>query len=154
MSNKQRINTRVAAMAVAFAGVLFVGGEALAQKPFLTRLVKVHTLEKEKNGNCKLCHEYDKAKDQSADKDNINSFGKALQAAPEMKPVIGKGDEHKFSPEELNAVEAAVKAIGDKDTDGDGATNIEEIALGTFPANKESVPAKADLDKYRAAQKK
>lgn len=154
MSNKQRINTRAAAMAVAFAGVLFIGGEALAQKPFLTRLVKVYTLEKEKNGNCKMCHEYDKAKEQSPEKDNINAYGKMLQGTPEMKPVIGKGDEHKFTPEELNAVEAAVKATGDKDTDGDGATNAEELALGTFPGNKDSVPAKADLEKYRAEHKK
>jgi len=154
MSKKHRINTRMAAMAVAFAGVLFIGGEALAQKPFLTRLTKVYTLEKEKNASCKLCHTYDKDKGESADKDNINVYGKLLQGTPEMKPVIGKGDEHKFLPEELNAVEAAVKATGDKDTDGDGATNIEEIVLGTYPGNKDSAPDKAALEKYRAANKK
>lgn len=154
MINKHRIGMQVATLAIALAGLLFVAGETFAQKPFLTRLTKVYSLDKEKNAKCLMCHTYDKEKGESADKDNINVYGKLLQAAPEMKPVIGKGDEHKFTPDELNAVEAAVKATGDKDADGDGATNLEEIALGTLPGTKESVPAKAELDKYRADHKK
>jgi hypothetical protein len=154
MSNKHRTISQIATLAIAVAGVAFIGGETFAQKPFLTRLAKVYTLEKEKNSSCKLCHDYDKDKGESADKDNISAYGKLLKETPEMKPVIGKGDEHKFTPDELNAVEAAVKATGDKDTDGDGATNLEEIVLGTYPSNKDSVPAKDALEKYRAANKK
>ena len=153
MSNKQRTISQIATLAIAVAGIVFVGGQTFAQKPFLTRLTKVYTLEKEKNASCKLCHEYDKEKGESAEKDNVSAYGKVLKEAPEMKPVIGKGDEHKFTPEELNAVEAAVKATGDKDTDGDGATNLEEIILGTYPGNKASVPDKDALEKHRAAKK-
>jgi hypothetical protein len=154
MINIQRTGSKLAVLLGAIVCVGFLGTEALAQKPFLNKLRSVYSLEKEKNGSCKMCHSYDKEKGESAEKDNLNAYGKMLQAAPEMKPVVGKGDEHKFTPEELNAVEAAVKATGDKDVDGDGATNLEEVMLGTYPADKASVPDKAALEKFRAEHKK
>jgi hypothetical protein len=145
----KKVKLEIFAVVAACLAVGFMTTSSQAQKPFLTRLVKVYSLEKEKNGTCKLCHEYDKEKNESPEKENINAIGKELGKAAEMKPVMGKGDEHKFTPEELNAVEAAWKVISGKDTDGDGASNEEELALGTYPANPKSTPAAADLEKYR-----
>ncbi|HYG77977.1 MAG TPA: thrombospondin type 3 repeat-containing protein [Planctomycetota bacterium] len=149
----RKVKLEIFAVVAACLTVGLLANHSLAQKPFLTRLVKVYTLEKEKNGTCKLCHEYDKAKNESPEKENINAIGKELAKSAEFKPVMGKGDEHKFTPEELNAVEAAWKVIAAKDTDGDGASNDEELALGTYPGDPKSTPAKDALDKHRSAKK-
>jgi hypothetical protein len=149
-----RTHKELAALVVACTMVVAMTAPSVAQKPFLERLRKVYSLEKEKNGSCKMCHVYDKDKGESPEKDNLGSFGKALQAAPDMKPLLKLGDEHKFTPEELDKVVAAAKTLENVDTDTDGATNLEEFALGTMPGDAKSVPAKADLDKYRAEHKK
>jgi len=147
----RKATLEILSVVVACLAIGFLASASFAQKPFLTRLVKVYSLEKEKNGTCKLCHQYEKEKNESPEKDNINAIGKELSATVEMKPVLKKGDEHKFTPEELNAVEAAWKAIAAKDTDGDGATNAEELALGTYPGDPKSTPTKEALE---AARKK
>ncbi|HYG74470.1 MAG TPA: thrombospondin type 3 repeat-containing protein [Planctomycetota bacterium] len=149
----RKVKVEIVAILAACLTVGLMTNRSLAQKPFLTRLVKVYALEKEKNGNCKICHDYDTASNEVAEKGNINAIGKELAKLDEFKPVIGKGHEHKFTPQELNAVEAAWKVIAAKDTDGDGATNDEELALGTYPANPGSTPSKDALEKYRAARK-
>ena len=141
-------------LVTALAIIVASAQSTMAQKPWFDRIKKVYELKKEKNASCKLCHTYDKEKKESPDKDNINAFGKELKAVPEMKPLLGKDDDYKFTPADLDIVEAAVKSIESKDTDGDGATNGEELRLGTFPADDKSTPAKDELEKYRAEHKK
>lgn len=148
------IKTELLAVACACVAIGLWTGSSLAQKPFNERLKKVFGLEKEKNGNCHMCHHYDKEKGESPEKDNLNAFGKELKAVPGMKPLLGKDDEYKFTPADLDIVEAAVKTLLGKDTDGDGASNGEEFALGTFPADPKSTPDKAALEKHRAEHKK
>ena len=149
MKARSKIAAEISALVASCVVVALLAGPSLAQKPFLDRLKKSHGLEKEKNGTCKMCHVYDKEKGESPSKDNLGAFGKAVQARAEMKPILGKGDEHKFTPEELNYVEAAVKAMEKDDLDKDGATNGEELALGTFPADPKSTPSKDELEKHR-----
>ena len=150
----KKIAVEMLAVAFACGAVVLLTGPSLAQKPFAERIRKVYGLDKEKNGNCHMCHQYDKEKGESPEKDNLNAFGKELKAVPSMKPLLGKDDDYKFTPADLDIVEAAFKTILDKDTDGDGATNGEEVALGTFPADPKSTPDKAALEKYRAEHKK
>lgn len=150
----KRIKAEMFAVVCAFVAIGILAGSSLAQKPFNERLKKVYMLDKEKNGNCHMCHHYDKEKGESPEKDNLNVFGKEVSKVPEMKPLLGKDDDYKFTPTDLDIVEKAVKSLESKDTDGDGATNIEEIALGTFPADAKSMPDKAALEKYRADHKK
>lgn len=152
--NTKKIALELSAVAVACAAVIVLTGPSLAQKPFNERIKKVFNLDKEKNGNCHMCHKYDKEKGESPEKDNINAFGKELKAVPSMKPLLGKDDDYKFTPADLDIVEAAFKSILDKDTDGDGVTNGEEVNLGTFPDDPKSTPDKAALEKYRAEHKK
>lgn len=149
MRAKKKAVTEMLAVAGACVMVAILSGQSLAQKPFLERGKKIYALQKEKNGTCKLCHTFDKEKGESPEKDNINVFGKAIQQSPEAKSVMGKDDDYKFTPEDLDKIEAAFKALDSKDADGDGASNIEELALGTFPADSKSIPAPADLEKYR-----
>lgn len=149
MKTKRMFAEVLAILVVTAAAVMFLAAPSLAQKPFLERIRKTYGLEKEKTGNCKLCHSYDKDKGESPERDNLGVFGKDLQKVPGMKPLLGKDDDYKFTPEDLNIVEASMKTILEKDSDGDGATNGEELALTTFPGDPKSVPAKADLEKHR-----
>jgi predicted CXXCH cytochrome family protein len=73
--------------------------------------------------SCKVCHQgaVGKATD-------LNAYGQALQRLE--APV----DPKKLKPEEYKAVEAG-------DADGDGATNLEELTVGTDPADPASVPS-------------
>ena len=141
---------QVVAMFAACGIVVACARPSLAQKPFLERIKKVYSLEKEKNGNCHTCHTYDKEKKETPEKDNLNAFGKDIQKSPIMKTVINKDDDYKFTKDDLDKVEAAVKSLEDKDSDGDGATNLEELMLGTSPGNPTSTPTADALAKYRA----
>jgi hypothetical protein len=145
----KKMGMELAVVVCACIAVGLVTSSSLAQKPFNERLKKAFGLDKEKNGNCHMCHLYDKEKGESPEKDNINGFGKELKAVPSMKPLLGKDDDYKFTPADLDIVEAAFKTIMDKDTDGDGASNGEEVALGTFPGDAKSMPDKAALEAYR-----
>ena len=149
MSSKhlKRALVLVAAALVVFASTT----PSLAQKDFLKRIRKVYQLGPEV-GKCNLCHKLGKNEDPG--KENLNVFGKAIQAEPAAKPAMGKGDEHKFTEAELAAIEKAVENIGDKDSDGDGATNREELDLGAFPGDPASKPDAKKLEEYRAKQKK
>ncbi|MCY3020035.1 MAG: hypothetical protein NTW87_13540 [Planctomycetota bacterium] len=133
----------------AFLVVAVLAGPILAVKPYAARMRAVYGLEKEKTGNCHLCHKYDKSKNEEAEGNNLGVFGKALKSAPEFKPLLGKDEDHKFTEAELAKFDAAVKALLDKDSDADGATNGEELALGTFPGDPASTPSKEALEKYR-----
>ena len=142
---------RALVLTAAAALACCVGVPALAQKKFLERVRRQYLLGPEA-GKCTLCHKI--GKNEEPGKDNLNVFGKAIQAEPAAKPAMGKGDEHKFTEEELAAILKAVENIGDKDSDGDGATNKEELELGTFPGDPASKPDAKKLEEYRAKQKK
>jgi hypothetical protein len=80
--------------------------------------------------SCATCHEAPPA---------LNSYGLDIQAAllpGEPRPL----DEALFTAN-LGAALAAVEEI---DSDGDGHLNLDEILAGSSPADNESVPAPAD----------
>ena len=126
--------------------VLVLSIPSLAQKPFNERIRKHYELDK-RNGQCNLCHEI-KPKEEPSRK-NLNVYGKALQADPTMKPLLGKDGDFKFTPADLDVIEKAAVKIDDLDSDGDGATNKEELDLGTLPGDPKSTPTKMELTKYR-----
>jgi len=133
-----------------FAALLIVGVglalPAMAQKKFLEKVRRQYLLDAA-TGKCTLCHQL-KPKEEPT-KENLNSYGKDLVADPAMKPALGKGDEHKFTDAELDAVSKAATNIDGKDSDGDGATNKEEMALNTFPGDAASKPDAKKLEELR-----
>lgn len=124
---------------------------SMAHKAFLDKARKMYELDA-KNGKCDLCHEV-KPKEEPGAK-NLNAYGKDIAAETDMKPLLGKKEDYKFSDAEIKTLETVMKKIEDKDSDGDDATNKEELALGSNPGDKKSVPAKRDLQKYRKTAKK
>jgi hypothetical protein len=148
--------TRATAAAGALAIVVLMAQPIFAQKAFLKKVKEMYPTLDKKIANCGLCHTVNKEKKEHPDKKNLNVYGKELQSEPLMKPALDQKDEdeHKFTDEELKAVEAAIKAVGPKDSDSDGATNEEELALSTNPGDPASTPAKEALEKYRAEHKK
>jgi hypothetical protein len=132
--------------AVALSAVGFLAFPALAHKAFLDKVRKQYQLDN-KNGKCDLCHEIKPKEEPSAK--NLNVYGKAINADPAMKSMQGKKDDYKFSEEELNTMLKVVAKLDNVDSDGDGATNREELDLGTLPGDKKSDPDKRALAKYR-----
>lgn len=136
----------------AFAGALAIGvtcyfaAPALAHKVFLERARKHYQLDV-KNGKCDLCHEIKPKEEPSAK--NLNLYGKALAADPDLKPLLGKKEDYKFSDAELAVFEKVMVKIEDLDSDKDGATNKEELELSTNPGDPKSTPDKKTLAKYR-----
>lgn len=121
----------------------------LAQKAFLNAARGPYQLQ-EKIGKCTLCHEASKG----PKRETLNVYGKALQAEDACKLALGKKSSHPFSNEELAGVLKAMAALDTKDSDGDGATNKEEMALGTWPGDGKSAPDAKLLAQYREAQVK
>jgi hypothetical protein len=77
------------------------------------------------NPPCSLCH---------TDPPLWNSYG--ILVATELIPEA----ERPLSYDEFaDALPAAMRAIESEDIDDDGDTNLEEIVLGTFPGNSDSV---------------
>jgi hypothetical protein len=141
--------------AAVFAGVAIVASVAvpsLAQKPFLDRVKALYSLDKN-IGNCRLCHTFNSDKGEAPHDENLNKYGDAIRLSKSMDGLRKKGDEYKFKPEELDRFVEAVKSVEGADTDGDGATNKEELALGTLPADEKSTPEKDALEKYRKEKK-
>lgn len=132
----------------AAAAVLLSQIPTLAQRPFLERAKKVYSLGRE-TGTCALCHKFDKAKGESPHDENLNAYGESIRLSKHMDGLRKKDDDYNFSAEQLDEFEAAMKSVEDKDADGDGATNAEELALGTFPGDATSTPSKEALEKYR-----
>jgi len=134
------------------AGALAVGLTVVfsiptqAHKVFLEKTRKQYQLDA-KNGKCDLCHEIKPKEEPSAK--NLNLYGKAIAADPTMKPLLGKKEEYKFSDAELTILSKAMTALDDQDSDKDGATNKEELDLGTNPGDVKSVPDKKVLAKWR-----
>ncbi len=138
--------TQIAAILFAMVSMAVMAEPILAQKPFLARVRKHYQLDRA-TGNCKLCHEL-KPREEPSSK-NLNKFGLVIQADPDMKPLLGKDEDYKFSEKELDILEKVVVKHENEDSDGDGATNKEELDLGTFPGDATNTPDKAKLEKYR-----
>ena len=138
----------VLAVGLMLLGITF---PVLAQQKFMER-VRRHYLLGRETGKCLLCHAL-KEKEEASE-ENLNAFGKDLRADPNIKPALGKGDKYKFTEAELAAVEKAAVNIEAKDSDGDGATNKEELDLGTFPGDAASKPDPKKLEETRKAKLK
>ena len=75
-----------------------------------------------KTYSCKICHQGFLGK-----KDDLNPYGLALQK------LKAPADAKTLTVDDLKAVEKA-------DSDGDGASNLDEINAGTAPGDPASVP--------------
>ncbi len=106
---------------------------ASAKKNFFDAICQNIKLN-EKIANCALCHAGEKPSEH-----NLGKYGQAFRAALAATPR--KGPKNRYV--------AAMEAIADQDSDGDGATNGEEIALGTFPGDPKSTPTAEQLAAYR-----
>jgi len=130
--------------------VFFIDVPSQAQKKFLEKVRRQYLLVPE-IGKCILCHKLGEKEDPT--KDNLNAFGKDIQGDEAFKPASGKSAEHKFTDAELAALLKAVENIGAKDSDGDGATNKEELDLGTFPGDAAHKPVAKRLEDLRKKAK-
>lgn len=107
------LTLRISSVLFAPLVIVLIAQPIFAQKAFLKKLKEIYP-DVDKNAmNCKLCHNYDKAKKEEPEKKNINAVGKALHDQPAMKTVIDQkdGDDHKFTAEELKNVEIALKLL-------------------------------------------
>lgn len=94
---------------------------ALALPSFVTdfkKLSNVKTGTALSKESCGICHNGMKTKE-------FNPFGTDLKKAMEAAKI------KKLTPEVL-------KAVADKDSDGDGVKNSDEIKAGTLPGDKNS----------------
>jgi predicted outer membrane protein len=89
--------------------------------------------------SCVLCHDASKGEPGSR---NLNKFGKDFDGAYSKQK---KGSDRAV---------LALQSIADADADGDGATNQEEVALGSGPGDAKSVPAADKLAEYRKTHPK
>lgn len=123
---------------MALVMVLLVSQPILAQKQFLKRLKEMFPDLDKKFANCHICHTYSQEKKETAEKENLNLFGKDLQAADKNKMYTSKkdGDEHKFTEEEIAAIDAALKEVLKKDSNGNGKSNEEDIKASVNPGEK------------------
>lgn len=121
-------------LAIAFV-VALSPRPASAKREYLEKVAGVFGLKDNLTGKCVLCHNVKEG--EKPGKGNLGIFGK------EIKGVFDSNDQLRINPE------LAVVKVFEKDSDGDGALNREELALGTFPGDKTSVPDKVKLEKYR-----
>jgi len=136
-----------------FSMVCYVAWPALAKEVFIERVRKMYGLPRTL-GSCQLCHHPDEAKDEVADQRNLNDYGKDIANLPLMKPLIEAEEDHEYTPRQWAKFEEAMHSIDVDDSDKDGATNLEELALGTFPGEKTSTPDAAALKTFRDKAKK
>ena len=124
-------------MLVAVLGVVlvsFVAQPLFAQKVFLDEFKKIYPNVDPKLAKCTTCHS-----PQGADKPgkkNLNDYGKEIQGSAEAKPAMDKAKGYKYTADDLKAVSAAIKAVGSKDSNGNGKTNDEDIKAGVNPGVK------------------
>ncbi|HYG74429.1 MAG TPA: hypothetical protein VEK08_05430 [Planctomycetota bacterium] len=116
--------------------LLFVSASpALAKRDYLEKLQGVFGLTEHGIGRCALCHNV--KPNEKAGKGNLGLYGKDIQQ------VMNTNEQIKFN------VDLIAVSLFKKDSDGDGVTNMEEFALGSFPGDPKSVPAKDALEAYR-----
>ena len=127
-------------LAVVSAFVL-VPTPADAKKPYMAVMRKHFQLTPE-TGKCVICHLAGK----DPDEDTLNSYGKEMKASPLMAELLKTKQP---SPAQLESVAKAADSLADKDSDGDGVTNGEEIALNSLPGDEKSKPDAKALEKYR-----
>ncbi len=96
-------------------------------------------LKLDPKNSCVLCHDTSKGEPGSR---NLNKFGKDFEGAYSKQK---KGSDRAV---------LALQSVADGDSDGDGATNMEEMSLGTNPGDAKSVPAADKLAEYRKAHPK
>lgn len=138
----------VAGVALTPATLFFV--PVRAQDAFQKALRKHYGLEKDA-AKCSLCHELKEAGEEPKGH-NLNSYGTDIQRQPDFLVLMGKDGEYEFTEDDLAVFLKSAKAVEGLDSDGDGATNREELALGTNPGEKDSKPAAEKLGEYRKAQ--
>ena len=122
-------------LAVVLACVAVVGltHPANAKRDFLERYQAYFGLKE--TGKCIFCHNVKES--EKPGKGNLGLYGKDVQT------LIHAKDEYRIN------IQFAAVALFDKDSDGDGATNMEEMALDTYPGDPKSTPTKEALDAYR-----
>lgn len=126
--------TFVVALSAVMA-VAFLAQPIFAQKVFLDEFKKVYTNVDPKLAKCTTCHTPE-GTDKPAKK-NLNAYGKEIQGSAEAKPAMGKeGRPVKYTPDDLKAVAAAIKAVGAKDSNGNGKSNDDDIKAGVNPGVK------------------
>jgi mono/diheme cytochrome c family protein len=119
----------------ALMAVAFLSQPIFAQKVFLDEFKKVYPGVDAKLAKCTTCHTPE-GQDKPGKK-NLNAYGKEIQGAPEAKVAMGKeGKPVKYTADDLKAVNAAIKAVGSKDSNGNGKTNDEDIKAGNLPGSK------------------
>jgi len=136
----------IAAILLACFAVVMLTTPSMAQTKFLERIRKHYALDKS-NGKCDLCHE--PKKNEEPARKNLNLYGAAIQKDPTLKPLLGKDDKFAFTVADLDVVKNAAAKLDKEDSDKDGATNIEELDLGTLPGDPKSTPDKVKLTRYR-----
>ena len=122
--------SQFAAALCAVVAMMFVAQPIFAQKAFLEKLKEVYPTLDAKLAKCTTCHAIE-GKDKPGKK-NLNAYGKELQNAPEAKAAMGK-EKGKYTPDDLTAVAAGIKAIGTKTSGSNGKTNDENLKAGVNP---------------------
>ena len=120
----------VVALCAAF-GLMFLAQPIFAQKAFLEQWKTIYPGAPDALEKCTTCHALtgaDKPK-----KTNLNAYGKDLQSSDEAKVAMGGDHKGKYTPDELKAVAAGIKAIGSKQSNGNGHTNDDNIKAGVNP---------------------
>lgn len=126
--------SQLAAGLTAIVAVFFIAQPIFAQKAFLDKLKEAYPGLDSKLAKCSTCHSVEGK--EKAGKKNLNAYGKDLQGAAEAKAAMSGEKKGKYTPDELAGVLAAIKAIGSKDSNGNGKTNDVDIKAGVNPGAK------------------
>lgn len=145
------IARRVTTLASAVLILTLIGAlsaPAFAIKPFLEEVRKTFKLP-EDEGSCRYCHTFDATKKEKPGERNVNAFGQDLKRNKTFHTLGELEDVKELSEKQKAGLHTALLEIARFDSDVDGASNIEEIALGTGPGNPKSTPTPEELAKYR-----
>ncbi|MEI6235685.1 MAG: hypothetical protein WCT04_21730 [Planctomycetota bacterium] len=140
--------TKIAAPVLILSFVWVLSAPALALKPFLGEVRKAFNLG-EDEGSCRICHTFDDTKKEKPTEHNVNAFGKDLSRNKTFRSLGELEEVEVLNDKQMAGVRAALLEIARYDSDGDGASNIEELKLGTGPGNPKSTPTADELAKYR-----